>query len=75
VYYSEKDVTLGILLRAILKGDQAIGEIGLPETVGLEKNWMEPSVQAINVSSSLGGFYVGAHTDYANKFHYFAKAF
>jgi hypothetical protein len=33
---------------------------------------MDPSVQAIDVSKSLGGFLVGAHTDYAEKFHYFA---
>lgn len=75
VYYSKKDITLGILLRAILKGEQSIGEIGLPERVGFEKDWMDPTVTAIDVSKSLGGFYVGAHTDYAEKFHYFAKPF
>ncbi|CAO3657084.1 unnamed protein product [Mucor hiemalis] len=75
IYYSPKDITLGILLRAILRGDQAIGEIGLPDEVGFEKQWKDPTVQAIDVSKSLGGFYVGAHTDYAEKFHYFAKPF
>jgi hypothetical protein len=73
IYYSKKDITLGILLRAILKGDQSIGEIGLPDQIGFEKNWLDPTVKAIDVSKSLGGFYVGAHTDYAEKFHYFAQ--
>ncbi|CEG84577.1 hypothetical protein RMATCC62417_18358 [Rhizopus microsporus] len=72
IYYSEKDLTLGVLLRAILGGQQAIGEIGLPDKVGQDKDWLDPSVKIMNVSKSLGGFYIGAHTDYANKFHYFA---
>ncbi|KAG1141496.1 hypothetical protein G6F37_006466 [Rhizopus arrhizus] len=75
IYYSDKDLTLGILLRVLLRGQQAVGEIGLPAKVGHEKEWLDPSVQSIDVSSSLGGFYVGAHTDYANKFHYFARPF
>ncbi|CEP14019.1 hypothetical protein [Parasitella parasitica] len=75
IYYSQKDITLGILLRVLLKGDQAIGEIGLPEQVGFEKDWLDGSVKSIDVSKSLGGFYVGAHTDYANKFHYFAQPY
>jgi hypothetical protein len=74
IYYSHKDITLGILLRAILKGDQAIGEIGLPTSVGYETNWLDATVKAVDVSKSLGGFYVGAHTDYAEKFHYFASS-
>lgn len=74
IYYSQKDITLGILLRAILKGQQSIGEIGLPKQVGFESNWLDPTVKSIDVSKSLGGFYVGAHTDYADKFHYFAQA-
>lgn len=74
IYYSQKDITLGILLRVILKGQQSIGEIGLPEQVGLETNWLDPTIKSIDVSKSLGGFYVGAHTDYAEKFHYFAEA-
>ncbi|KAI9492051.1 hypothetical protein BDB00DRAFT_459403 [Zychaea mexicana] len=68
IYYSHKDVTLGILLRAILGGDQAVGEIGLP---GGE---LDASVKLIDASNSLGGYYVRAHTDYAHKFHYFAHA-
>ncbi|KAI8351823.1 hypothetical protein EDC96DRAFT_518568 [Choanephora cucurbitarum] len=75
IYYSHKDITLGILLRALLMGEQAVGEIGLPSQVGFEKDWLDSSVQTIDVSSSLGGFYVGAHTDYADKFHYFARPF
>ncbi|KAF1799960.1 hypothetical protein V8B55DRAFT_1543073 [Mucor lusitanicus] len=75
IYYSPKDITLGILLRTLLKGDQAIGEIGLPEQVGFEKDWLDETVKSIDVSKSLGGFYVGAHTDYANKFHYFAQPY
>lgn len=75
IYHSKKDITLGILLRAILKGEQSIGEIGLPDQVGFEKDWMDPTVDSVDVSKSLGGFYVGAHTDYAEKFHYFAKPF
>lgn len=54
IYYSPKDITLGILLRAILRGDQAVGEIGLPDEVGFEKQWKDPTVQAIDVSKSLG---------------------
>ena len=68
VYYSHKDVTLGILLRAILKGDQAVGETGLPDVP------VDSSVRLIDASNSLGGYYVRAHTDYAHKFHYFAHA-
>ncbi|KAI8975081.1 hypothetical protein BDF20DRAFT_876823 [Mycotypha africana] len=88
IYYSHKDITLGILLRILLKGEQVVGEIGLhdqqqqfsllPEEVGSfkdKKDWLDPTVKAIDVSSSLGGFYIGAHTDYANKFHYFAQPF
>ncbi|KAI8381389.1 uncharacterized protein BYT42DRAFT_531231 [Radiomyces spectabilis] len=67
IYYSSKDLTLGILLRAILFGDQAVGEIGLPPC-----NDLHPSVITVDASRSLGGYYIGAHTDYANKFHYFA---
>ncbi|KAI9275341.1 hypothetical protein BY458DRAFT_507145 [Sporodiniella umbellata] len=74
LYYSEKDLTLGVLLRVLLKGDQAVGEIGLPSQVGLDPHWLHPSVQALDVSSNLGGYYIGAHTDYANKFHYFAHS-
>lgn len=73
IYYSQKDITLGILLRALLKGQQSVGEIGLPNQVGFEKDWLHPTVKAVDVSKSLGGFYVGAHTDYAEKFHYFAQ--
>ncbi|KAI9475919.1 MAG: hypothetical protein EXX96DRAFT_575137 [Benjaminiella poitrasii] len=75
IYYSQKDITLGILLRALLMGEQAIGEIGLPEQIGFEKHWLDPTVKSVDVSKSLGGFYIGAHTDYANKFHYFAQPF
>lgn len=75
IYYSSKDITLGILLRALLKGEQSVGEIGLPEQVELDRDWLDPTVSAVDVSKSLGGFYVGAHTDYAEKFHYFAKPF
>ncbi|KAI8059959.1 uncharacterized protein B0P05DRAFT_478129, partial [Gilbertella persicaria] len=75
IYYSQKDITLGILLRILLKGEQAVGEIGLPTQVGFDKDWLDPSVKAIDVSSSLGGFYIGAHTDYADKFHYFAQPY
>ncbi|KAI9025969.1 hypothetical protein CLU79DRAFT_803545 [Phycomyces nitens] len=66
IYYSEKDLTLGILLRTLLMGKQAVGEIGLP---GVS---LPSSVRTIDCSRSLGGFYVGAHTDYADKFHFFA---
>ncbi|KAI8141119.1 hypothetical protein BJV82DRAFT_188951 [Fennellomyces sp. T-0311] len=68
VYYSHKDVTLGILLRAILGGVQAVGEIGLPDLD------VDTSVKLVDASKSLGGYYVRAHTDYAHKFHYFAFA-
>lgn len=67
IYYSGKDMTLGILLRILLAGEQAVGEVGLPKNEVLD-----PSVSTMDVSASLGGYYVGAHTDYANKFHYFA---
>ncbi|KAF7732031.1 hypothetical protein EC973_007136 [Apophysomyces ossiformis] len=67
IYYSPKDITLGILLRALLMGEQAVGEIGFSENIILD-----PSVKMIDASSSLGGYYVGAHTDYADKFHFFA---
>ncbi|KAL0074472.1 hypothetical protein J3Q64DRAFT_1770307 [Phycomyces blakesleeanus] len=67
IYYSEKDLTLGVLLRALLMGQQAVGEIGLPGVT------LPPSVRIIDCSRSLGGFYVGAHTDYADKFHFFAS--
>ncbi|KAI8997675.1 hypothetical protein BDB01DRAFT_771948 [Pilobolus umbonatus] len=72
IYYSQKDITLGILLRILLKGEQAVGEIGLPAEVGFHKDWLNPTIRSIDVSKSLGGYYVGAHTDYANKFHFFA---
>ncbi|KAI7901374.1 uncharacterized protein BX663DRAFT_514251 [Cokeromyces recurvatus] len=75
IYYSKKDITLGILLRTLLMGEQAIGEIGLPEQIGFVQDWLDPSVRSMDVSKSLGGFYIGAHTDYANKFHYFAQPF
>lgn len=68
IYYSRKDLTLGILLRAILAGEQAVGEIGLDPQVPVDA-----SVSSIDASASLGGFYVGAHVDYAHKFHYFAQ--
>ncbi|CAO3643544.1 unnamed protein product [Cunninghamella blakesleeana] len=67
IYYSHKDITLGILLRTLLAGDQAVGEIGIKDEI------LDPSVSFIDVSQSLGGFYIGAHTDYANKFHYFCQ--
>lgn len=67
VYYSHKDLTLGVLLRTLLGGTQAVGEIGLPN---LESH-LDPSVTLVNASRSLGGYYIGAHTDYADKFHYF----
>ncbi|KAI7870777.1 hypothetical protein BDF14DRAFT_1769703 [Spinellus fusiger] len=66
IYYSEKDVTLGLVLRAMWRGEQSVGEIGMPN----EK--IAPNVHLVNASRSLGGYYVGAHTDYADKFHYFA---
>ncbi|KAG2225788.1 hypothetical protein INT45_011456 [Circinella minor] len=69
IYYSQKDITLGILLRTLLAGDQAIGEIGLPIDIDIDQ-----SVKLIDASKSLGGYYVRSHTDYANKFHYFAYA-
>ncbi|ORX47685.1 hypothetical protein DM01DRAFT_1338906 [Hesseltinella vesiculosa] len=68
IYYSHKDITLGILFRAILGGSQAVGEIGLPG------ERLDPSVLTVDASSSLGGFYVGAHTDYSNKFHFFCAS-
>ncbi|GAA5801417.1 hypothetical protein HPULCUR_006863 [Helicostylum pulchrum] len=70
-----RDITLGILLRALLKGEQSVGEIGLPAYINSERDWLDPTVNAVDVSKSLGGFYVGAHTDYAEKFHYFARPF
>ncbi|KAG2233014.1 hypothetical protein INT48_007590 [Thamnidium elegans] len=75
IYYSNKDITLGILLRALLKGEQSVGEVGLPAFIDSERDWLDPTVNAVDVSKSLGGFYVGAHTDYAEKFHYFARPF
>ncbi|KAI8082796.1 uncharacterized protein BX664DRAFT_361093 [Halteromyces radiatus] len=65
IYYSHKDITLGILLRILLGGTQAVGEIGLLDSS------LDPTVTLIDASKSLGGYYIGAHTDYANKFHYF----
>ncbi|KAG0174369.1 hypothetical protein DFQ28_006649 [Apophysomyces sp. BC1034] len=67
IYYSPKDITLGIFLRTILMGEHAIGEVGVPGEAKLD-----PSVVIIDASKSLGGYYVGAHTDYADKFHFFA---
>ncbi|KAI8065730.1 hypothetical protein BC940DRAFT_240795 [Gongronella butleri] len=68
IYYSHKDVTLGVLFRALVAGDQAIGEIGLPDEP------LDPSVLMIDASRSLGGYYVGSHTDYADKFHFMCAA-
>lgn len=69
IYYSGKDLTLGVLLRALLVGDQAVGEVGFRDS----KAEVDPSVKAIDASRSLGGYYISAHTDYAHKFHYFAR--
>ncbi|KAI8328135.1 hypothetical protein BC941DRAFT_445512 [Chlamydoabsidia padenii] len=65
VYYSHKDLTLGVLLRTLLGGTRPVGEIGLPGS------GLDPSVTMVDASRSLGGYYIGAHTDYADKFHYF----
>ncbi|ORZ20670.1 hypothetical protein BCR42DRAFT_409252 [Absidia repens] len=69
IYYSHKDLTLGILLRTLLGGTQAVGEIGLLD--GPAAPSLDPSVKLVDASRSLGGYYIGAHTDYADKFHYF----
>jgi hypothetical protein len=70
IYYSHKDHTLGVLLRTLLGGTQAVGEIGLLNGLGPSTN-LDPSVTLVDASRSLGGYYIGAHTDYADKFHYF----
>ncbi|CAO3591631.1 unnamed protein product [Absidia cylindrospora] len=69
IYYSHKDLTLGILLRTLLGGAQAVGEIGLLD--GPAAPSLDPTVKLVDASRSLGGYYIGAHTDYADKFHYF----
>ncbi|KAI9266474.1 hypothetical protein BDA99DRAFT_505771 [Phascolomyces articulosus] len=68
IYYSKKDLILGIMFRALVGGDQAIGEIGL-DVNNIE---LDSSVKLIDASHSLG--WQRAHTQYAEKFHYFAHA-
>jgi hypothetical protein len=65
IYYSPKDLTLGVLLRAILGGSRPLGEVGLPANIPIDN-----SVQIIDASSSLGFL---SHTDYADKFHFMAR--
>jgi hypothetical protein len=65
IYYSGKDMTLGILLRAILGGSRPLGEVGIPPNIPIDK-----SVELIDASSSLGFF---SHMDYADKFHFMAR--
>ncbi|KAG2175436.1 hypothetical protein INT43_001083 [Umbelopsis isabellina] len=65
IYYSPKDMTLGVLLRAILGGARPLGEAGLDP-----KTPIDSTVQLVDASSSLGFF---SHTDYADKFHFMAR--
>ncbi|KAG2183839.1 hypothetical protein INT44_008850 [Umbelopsis vinacea] len=65
IYFSGKDMTLGILLRAILGGSRPLGEVGISPNIPIDK-----SVELIDASSSLGFF---SHTDYADKFHFMAR--
>jgi hypothetical protein len=65
IYYSAKDLTLGVLLRAILGGARPVGEAGFDPNTPIDS-----TVQLIDASSSLGFF---SHTDYADKFHFMAR--